>query len=177
MLKFLRTRHGKVVAGMVLVLALILTRPGAQRLRARIVRSISLALGRQVDVGSVTLRLLPQPGFDLRNFVIHEDPAFGAEPVLQSSDVVAIVRVSSLLRGRLEIARLSINEPSLNLVRNVEGRWNLENLSELADGDEFVDANRFLLALDFGNALRLHLLAIGCIIGSTSSAATRGRSA
>ena len=118
MLKFLRSRHGKVVAGIVLVLALFLTRPGAQRLRARIVRSISLALGRQVDVGSVTLRLLPQPGFDLRNFVIHEDPAFGAEPVLQSSDVVAIVRVSSLLRGRLEIARLSLNEPSLNLVRN-----------------------------------------------------------
>ena len=95
-------------------------------------RSISLALGRQVDVGSVTLRLLPQPGFDLRNFVIHEDPAFGAEPVLQSSDVVAIVRVSSLLRGRLEIARLSLSEPSLNLVRNGEGRWNLENLLERA---------------------------------------------
>jgi hypothetical protein len=42
------------------------------------------------------------------------------------------VRVSSLLRGRLEIARLSISEPSLNLVRNVEGRWNLENLLERA---------------------------------------------
>ncbi len=132
MLKFLRSRHGKVVAGIVLVLALFLTRPGAQRLRARIVRSISLALGRQVDVGSVTLRLLPQPGFDLRNFVIHEDPAFGAEPVLQSSDVVAIVRMSSLLRGRLEIARLSLSEPSLNLVRNSEGHWNLENLLERA---------------------------------------------
>ena len=52
-------------------------------------RSISLALGRPVDVGSVTLRLLPQPGFELENFVVHEDPEFGAEPVLQSSDVVA----------------------------------------------------------------------------------------
>ena len=88
---------------MVLVLALFLVRPGAQRLRTRIVRSISLALGRPVDVGSVSLRLLPQPGFDLENFVVHEDPAFGAEPVLQSSDVVATMRVSSLLRGRLEI--------------------------------------------------------------------------
>ena len=115
-----------------MVLALFLVRPGAQRLRTRIVRSISLALGRPVDVGSVTLRLLPQPGFDLENFVVHDDPAFGAEPVLQSSDVVATVRVSSLLRGRLEIARLSLTEPSLNLVRNSEGRWNLENLVERA---------------------------------------------
>ncbi len=131
-MKFLRSRTGRVVAGIVLVLALFLVRPGAQRLRTRIVRSISLALGRQVDVGSVTLRLLPQPGFDLENFVVHDDPAFGAEPVLQSSDVVALVRVSSLLRGRLEIARLSLTEPSLNLVRTSEGRWNLENLLERA---------------------------------------------
>ncbi len=131
-MKFLRSSRGRVVAGVVLLLALFLIRPGAQRLRARIVRSISLALGRPVDVGSVTLRLLPQPGFDLENFVVHEDPEFGAEPVLQSSDVVATVRVSSLLRGRLEIARLSLTEPSINLVRNSEGRWNLERLVERA---------------------------------------------
>jgi AsmA-like C-terminal region/AsmA family len=131
-LKFLRSSRGRVVAGVVLLLALFLIRPGAQRLRARIVRSISLALGRPVDVGAVTLRLLPQPGFDLGNFVVHEDPEFGAEPVLQSSDVVATVRVSSLLRGRLEVARLSLTEPSINLVRNSEGRWNLEKLVERA---------------------------------------------
>jgi hypothetical protein len=121
-----------VLAGIVLVLSLFLVRPGAQRLRTRIVRSTSLALGRPVDVGSVTLRLLPQPGFDLKNFVVHEDPEFGAEPVLQSSEVVATVRVSSLLRGRLEISRLSLTEPSINLVRNGEGRWNLEKLVERA---------------------------------------------
>ena len=131
-MRFLRSRRGQVVIGIVVVLALFLVRPGAQRLRTRIVRSISLALGRPVDVGRVTLRLLPQPGFDLENFVVHEDPEFGAEPVLQSSDVVATVRVSSLLRGRLEIARLSLAEPSLNLVRNSEGRWNLEKLVERA---------------------------------------------
>jgi hypothetical protein len=131
-LNFLRSKHGKLVAGVVLLLALFLVRPGAQRLRTRIVRSISLALGRQVEVGSVSVRLLPQPGFDLENFVVDDDPAFGAEPVLQSSDVVALLRVSSLLRGRLEIARLSLTEPSLNLVRNGEGRWNLESLLERA---------------------------------------------
>ena len=131
-MRFFRSSRGRVVTGVVLVLALFLVRPGAQRLRTRIARSISLALGRPVDVGAVTLRLLPQPGFDLENFVVHEDPEFGAEPVLQSSDVVATVRVSSLLRGRLEIARLSLTEPSINLVRNGEGRWNLEKLVERA---------------------------------------------
>jgi uncharacterized protein involved in outer membrane biogenesis len=115
-----------------LPLALFLIRPGAGRLRTRIVTAIGLALGRQVDVSSVHIRLLPHPGFDLENFVVHDDPAFSAEPVIRSQQVMAELRLSSLLRGRLEIARLSLSEPSLNLVRDRDGRWNLENLLERA---------------------------------------------
>ena len=114
----------------VALLALFLVRPGANRLRTRIINSISLAVGRPVDVAEVHLRLLPQPGFDLENFVIHDDPTFSAEPVLRAQEVTASLRVMSLLRGRLEIARLNLTEPSLNLVRNAEGHWNLENLIE-----------------------------------------------
>ena len=121
-----------VVVLVVVLLALFLIRPGANRLRTRIVSSISLALGRQVDVAAVKLRLLPQPGFDLQDFVVHEDPAFGAEPLLRASDVTASLRIMSLLRGRIEIARLNLREPSLNLVRNSTGHWNLENLIERA---------------------------------------------
>jgi hypothetical protein len=80
----------------------------------------------------VKLRLLPQPGFDLQDFVVHEDPAFGAEPLLRASEVTASLRIMSLLRGRIEIARLNLTEPSLNLVRNSAGHWNLENLIERA---------------------------------------------
>jgi len=121
-----------VVVLVVVLLALFIVRPGANRLRTRIVSSISLALGRPVDVAAVRLRLLPQPGFDLQNFVVHEDPAFGAEPLLRASDVTASLRITSLLRGRIEIARLNLTEPSLNLVRNSTGHWNLENLIERA---------------------------------------------
>ncbi len=85
-----------------------------------------------MEIGSVTLHLLPQPGFDLGNFVVYDDPAFSAEPMLRSDDVTASLRVSSLFRGRLEISNLSLTEPSLNLVRDAAGHWNLENLLERA---------------------------------------------
>ena len=130
-MSFLRSKRAVVVL-LIVLLALFLIRPGANRLRTRIVTSISMALGRPVDVAAVKLRLLPQPGFDLQNFVVHEDPAFGAEPLLRSSEVTASLRIMSLLRGRIEIARLSLTEPSLNLVRNAAGHWNLENLIERA---------------------------------------------
>lgn len=131
-MRFWRSRRGVFTLGVVLVLALFLVRPGANQLKARIVNSISLALGRPVDVAAVKLRLLPQPGFDLENFVVHDDPAFGAEPMLRASEVTASLRITSLLRGRLEIARLNLTEPSLNLVQNAAGHWNLENLIERA---------------------------------------------
>jgi hypothetical protein len=128
--KFWRSKRGLLTLGVVVLLALFLVRPGANRLRTRIVSSISLALGRPVDVAAVHLRLLPRPGFDLENFVIHDDPAFSAEPLLRAQEVTASLRIISLLRGRLEISRLNLTEPSLNLVRNAEGHWNLENLVE-----------------------------------------------
>ncbi len=109
---------------------LFLVRPGGSRLKARIADSISRAVARPAEIGSVHLRFLPQPGFDLENLVIYEDPAFGAEPMLRASEVTAVVRLTSLVRGRLDIARLELTEPSLNLVRRADGRWNLEDLLE-----------------------------------------------
>ena len=131
-MSFWRSKGGVLTLSVVLLLALFLIRPGANRLRTRIARSISMALGRPVDIAAVKLRLLPHPGFDLESFVIHDDPAFSAEPMLRAQEVTASLRMTSLLRGRLEIARLNLTEPSLNLVRNAEGHWNLESLIERA---------------------------------------------
>lgn len=113
-----------------ILLALFLWRPGASRLKSRIITSISAGVGRAVDIGSVHIQLLPRPGFDLENLVVYDDPAYGAEPILRASQVEAALRLTSLMRGRLEIARLELTEPSLNLVHGANGRWNLEALLE-----------------------------------------------
>jgi AsmA family len=126
---FLSKRRA-VIAAVVILLALFLVRPGVSRLKTRIANSISRAVARPVEIGSVHLRFLPQPGFDLENLVIYEDPEFGAEPMLRAPEVTAVVRLTSLLRGRLDIARLELTEPSLNLVRRANGRWNWEVLLE-----------------------------------------------
>jgi uncharacterized protein involved in outer membrane biogenesis len=131
-LKPLRSSGVLWIAGVLLLGTLFLVRPGVQRLRARIAGSISLALGRPVEISGVSLHLLPRPGFDLENFIVHDDPVFSAEPILRAGEVSAALRVTSLLRGRLEIARLSLGSPSLNLVRDGEGHWNVENLVERA---------------------------------------------
>jgi hypothetical protein len=128
--KLFSSKRRVLTAAVVILLALFLVRPGVSRLKARIANSISRAVARPVEIGSVHLRFLPQPGFDLNNLVIYEDSAFGAEPMLRAREVAAVVRLTSLVRGRLDIARLELTEPSLNLVRRADGRWNLEALLE-----------------------------------------------
>ncbi|MGA7908902.1 MAG: AsmA family protein [Candidatus Sulfotelmatobacter sp.] len=131
-MKHFSSKQRVVAAVAAILLVLFFLRPGAQHLKARIANSVSLALARPVGIGSVHIRLLPQPGFDLENLVIYEDPAFGAEPMLRAQEVTALVRLTSLARGRLDIARLELTEPSLNLVRRDDGHWNLEALLERA---------------------------------------------
>lgn len=128
--KALPSKPRIAAAAVVILLTLFLVRPGASGLKSRIANSISRAVGRPTDVTSVHLRFLPRPGFDLENLVIYEDPAFGAEPMLRAAEVTAVVRLTSLLRGRLDISRLELTEPSLNLMQRGDGQWNLAALLE-----------------------------------------------
>ena len=129
-MNFAFSKRRILVLAVIVLLGLFLLRPGASRLKTRIANSLSRAVERPVEIGSVHLRFLPQPGFDLENLTVYEDPAFGAEPMLRAPEVTAVVRLTSLIRGRLDISRLELTEPSLNLVRRQDGRWNWESLLE-----------------------------------------------
>ncbi|HEY4357747.1 MAG TPA: AsmA family protein [Acidobacteriaceae bacterium] len=137
-----KPRHRKrrrllVAAGVLLVLgALILTPPliNVGRYRRRIAITMSQSLGRPVHLDKVSLHLLPLPGLTLENLVVSEDPAFGYEPVIRANKVNATVRIGSLWRRQIEFStiRFEVDErgsgPSVNLVRNAQGRWNLEDV-------------------------------------------------
>ena len=121
-----RARHWMLLLAVLLLVAVTFLPPliNINRYQRRIADSISGAIGRPVHMSSVKLRLLPRPGFEIEELVVQENSAFGAEPMLHSSSVVASIRLISLWRGRLEIARIHFDEPSLNLVRNAQGQWN-----------------------------------------------------
>ena len=113
-----------------LLLLLVFTPPlvNANRYQRQIARSMSESLGRPVHLDNVTLHLLPVPGLTLSNLVVSEDPAFGAEPTIRANTVEATLRLSSLWRRRVEFSTVRFVEPSVNLVRNSQGRWNLANV-------------------------------------------------
>jgi len=118
------------VCVVVAVLLLLLTPPliNVNRLKRRVASSISASLGRPVQLDGVTMHLLPVPGFTLQNLVVSEDPAFGSEPIIRANVVDVTLRPSSLWRRHVEFSSMTFEAPSLNLVRNAGGEWNVQSL-------------------------------------------------
>ncbi len=122
----------RFVGGYALLLALVLIALAVplinvNRLQRRIVRSLSESLGRPIHLDRISLTLLPLPGMTIENLVVGEDVAFGTEPFVRASQVRATLRVSSLWRRRVEFSRISFTEPSINLVKTADGKWNIES--------------------------------------------------
>lgn len=98
------------------------------RVHALIVSSAAQALGRQVKLRAVSLRLLPLPSVELRGLEIAEDPRFGSAPFLTLDRGRLRLRVAPLLAGRIEFGELVLKRPLISLVQSADGHWNVASL-------------------------------------------------
>src|SRR5713226_6035557 len=96
------------------------------RMHHYLVTHLERAFGRSVEVRHFNILLLPRPVLDAEQITIGEDPSFGNEYFLRADRLTAGLRWSGLLRGHFEFGTLSLTRPSLILVRNDQGNWNLE---------------------------------------------------
>ncbi|MGB6684471.1 MAG: AsmA family protein, partial [Candidatus Acidiferrum sp.] len=96
------------------------------RLHSYLTTQLEKAFGRPVEVRRFSVQLLPAPELDAEQITVGEDPAFGNEYFLRADNLSAGLRWTGLLLGHFEFGTLSLSRPSLVLVRNSQGRWNLE---------------------------------------------------
>ncbi len=96
------------------------------RVHNYLVAYLERAFGRSVEVRHFTVLLLPSPLLEAEQVTIGEDLSFGNEYFLRAERLTAGLRWSGLLRGHFEFGTLSFTRPSLILVRNDQGNWNLE---------------------------------------------------
>lgn len=98
-----------------------------QRVHSYLIAHLERAFGRPVEVRRFSVQILPIPKLDAVGVTIGEDPAFGHEYFLRAENMAASLRWMGLLRGHFEFGTMSLTRPSLILVRNTQGRWNLED--------------------------------------------------
>ena len=97
-----------------------------RRMRTYLLAHLEKSFGRPVEARSFSMDILPFPRVEVGGVGIGENPAFGHEYFLRADRLTASVRWFGLLRGHFDFGTISLSRPSLILVRNEQGRWNLE---------------------------------------------------
>lgn len=96
------------------------------RFRARLTTRLEAAFGRPVEVGSYAFSIWDGPVLEADSVKIGEDPRFGNEYFMRADSISVGLHWLSLLRGHVSMGTLSLDHPSLNLVRDATGEWNVE---------------------------------------------------
>jgi AsmA-like C-terminal region len=94
-------------------------------LKRRVTARLEASFGRPVEVAAYSFSFWTGPTLEAYSVTVGEDPRFGNEYFLRADSLIARVNWHSLISRHLEPGTISLEHPSLNLVRNADGDWNL----------------------------------------------------
>jgi uncharacterized protein involved in outer membrane biogenesis len=94
-------------------------------LQRKFTAHLEAAFGRPVEVGGYDFSFWDGPSLEAHSVTVAEDSRFGHEYFLYADSISVRLRWESLLSGHIELGTLSLSHPSLNLVRDSAGEWNL----------------------------------------------------
>ena len=119
-----------IVVGVLIIIAIAI--PffiDANTFRPTLESDLTSALGRQVKVGDLSLRLLAG-AVSADDISIADDPAFSKSPFVQAKSLkVGVEMVPLIFHKTLNVTELTLNQPEINLVRSQNGeKWNFSSL-------------------------------------------------
>jgi AsmA protein len=96
--------------------------------RPTIESKASAALGRQVQLGSLSLSLL-SGSLGADNLSIGDDPKFSSNPFLTAKSLKVGVEILPLiLHKTINVTGITIDSPQVTLLRNPAGQWNFSSI-------------------------------------------------
>jgi uncharacterized protein involved in outer membrane biogenesis len=98
--------------------------------KARFLPLAEHALGRKIDVGEVRLRVLPTPAIRLVHLRVADNPAFSRDSFFTARALSLRLKLSALLRGRLEVEEFILENPVFNLLKRADGAFNFGDLAK-----------------------------------------------
>ena len=101
-------------------------------------------LGRPVTLGEMHLGVFP-PRFRVQELAIADDSFFSPDaPFIKSQELDVSVKLLPLIHKQLEINSLTLERPSVNLIKNHNGVWNFSSLGhpERANGQKPIESTQ-----------------------------------
>jgi len=130
----------KIAAIIVLLLvAAIVALPfllDVNQFRPKLESTLSSALGREIKIGDLSLSLLGG-SVGVRDIVIADNPDFSRSPFVTAESLKASVELKPLIFDKeVRITGISLDRPSINLIRSSSGKWNFSDLGSKHAGAE-----------------------------------------
>lgn len=126
-------RAALILAGLIVLAAAAAPLINATRFQQQIREGLERALQRKVEItGRVRFTVISGPGFTADDVLIAEDPRAGIEPFAYVATLSSRIRLRSLWTGKLEFSTLTLEDPSVNLVKIPGGPWNIQPFLERA---------------------------------------------
>jgi AsmA protein len=135
---------GVVVVVIVLAVGVLVATFNPNDYRGTIQAKLEQQLGRNVGLGNMSLGLFPLR-FRVANLSISEDPKFGGATFVQTQELSVSVKLLPLLSKSVEVDSLTLERPSVELVKNAQGVWNFASLGQKAPATTPSSAQPFSL--------------------------------
>jgi AsmA protein len=105
------------------------------RFRPTIEERASVALGRKVQVGDLSLSLLGG-ALTAKDLSIGDDPKFSSLPFLTAKSLSVGVEMMPLIFSKqLNVTGITIDEPQVTLLKNPKGDWNYSSIGSSSGGN------------------------------------------
>ena len=148
-----------VVAGIIILLILatlvvkiIFTK---EKLLSLLVPKVEAVLKRKVEIEDITVSIWGGLGVDVKGMKVLNPPGFVHEELLKFEQLSVRVRFLPLLRKRIEIKKLILESPEINLEKNQEGTSNFDDLIKGEGGRIFLPVASDQLEIKNGTILYL----------------------
>jgi AsmA protein len=120
---------GIVVAVIAIAVGVFVATFNPNDYRGTIQTKLEQQLDRKVTLGNMELGLFPLR-FRVFNLGIAEDPKFGARNFIQTQELSVSVKLLPLLSKSVQVDSLSLDRPSVELIKNAQGVWNFASLGQ-----------------------------------------------
>ncbi len=98
----------------------------------RILYQVEQRLGRKVEVQEIGVTVWGGIGARLIQFRIADDPDFSTEAFVRADDLQVNVALWPLLSQEIQVSRLILHSPQIQLIRDEQGQFNFTTLSQTA---------------------------------------------
>jgi len=127
---------GVVIFFVVLIVGLAIAIPmliDIDRYRPQVVARLQEETGKPAEIGHLALTIFPKVSIRVDDFALGNPPGFPQGDFVRARRIYALVDAGALWNRRVVITSFQLDEPVINLLSDVRGKWNFESPPKPAD--------------------------------------------